>query len=93
MLKPLTDHLLVKPLVKEGSKSGLVLPDSEKDRPERGEVIAVGDGRILDNGTRLPMSIKVGDKILFRKYTPDEIKEGAETFLMLSESDVLAIIN
>ncbi|HPA25447.1 MAG TPA: co-chaperone GroES [bacterium] len=93
MLKPLTDHLLVKPLQKESSKSGLVLPDSEKERPERGEVVAVGEGRILDNGTRLAMSVKVGDKILFRKYTPDEIKEGEETFLILSESDVLAIIN
>jgi len=92
MLKPLTDHLLVKPL-KEEAKAGIIVPETEKEKPERGEVVAVGPGRILDNGNRLPMSIKVGDKILFRKYAPDEFKIDGDAFLILSESDVIGIIN
>ena len=92
MLKPLTDHLLVKPL-KEEAKTGIIVPEAEKEKPERGEVVAVGPGRILDNGNRLPMSIKVGDKILFRKYAPDEFKIDGEALLILSESDVIGIIN
>lgn len=92
MLKPLTDHLLVKPL-KEEANSGIIVPESEKEKPERGEVVAVGPGRILDNGNRLPMSLKVGDKILFRKYAPDEFKIDGEIHLILSESDVIGIIN
>ncbi len=91
-LKPLTDHLIVKPL-KEVKKSGLVLPETaEKEKPERGEVVAVGPGRVLDNGNHLAMSLKVGDKILFKKYAPDEIKIEEEEYLVLSESEVIAII-
>ncbi len=93
-LKPLTDHLIVKPIHEdEATKAGIILPDTaEKERPEKGEVVAVGPGRVLDNGNRLPMSTKVGDKILFKKYSPDEIKVDGEEYLVLSESDVIAII-
>ena len=92
-IKPLTDHVIVKPLKEEKNTLGIVLPETaEKERPERGEVVAVGPGRVLDNGNRLPMSLKVGDRILFKKYTPDEIKIDKDDFLVLRESDVIAII-
>jgi len=93
-LKPLSDHLIVKP-VSEGevTKSGIVLPDTvEKERPEKGEVIAIGPGKILDNGQRQVMQVKVGDKIMFKKYSPDEVKIDGEELLVISESDVIAII-
>ena len=94
-LKPLSDHLIVKPVQgDQKTKSGIVLPDTiDKEKPERGEVIAVGEGRVLDNGNRLPMSVKVGNKILFKKYSPDEIKVDGEEYLVLSESDVMAILD
>lgn len=92
-LKPLTDHLIIKSL-KQEDKSGIALPESEKEKKSgKGEVMAVGPGRTLDNGNKLPMSINVGDKILFRQYAGDEIKEGGEEYLIITESDVLAIIN
>jgi chaperonin GroES len=92
-LKPLTDHLIVKPIKEETTKSGIVLPETGKERPEKGEVVAVGPGRILDNGTKLEMTLKVGDRIMFKKYAPDEIKIDGEEYLILSESEVIAIIN
>jgi chaperonin GroES len=94
-LKPLGDHLIVKPIKEDKTtKSGIVLPDTvDKERPEQGEVVAVGTGRVLDNGNRLEMSVRVGDKILFKKYSPDEIKINGEEFLVLTESEILAIIN
>lgn len=93
-LRPLNDHLIVKPVLEDAiTKSGIVLPDTvDKEKPEQGEVVAVGPGRALDNGSRLEMSVKVGNKILFKKYSPDEIKVKGEDFLVLSESDVIAII-
>lgn len=99
-LQPLTDHLIIKPLkasdaLKEEGKSGIVLPESEKDKKSgKGEVLAIGPGRTLDNGNKLTMSVKVGDKILFREYAGDEIKdESGEKHLIITESEVLAIIN
>lgn len=93
-LKPLTDHVIVKAIQEDTTtKSGIVLPDTvDKEKPEKGEVVAVGHGRILDNGTRLAMSVQVGQRILFKKYAPDEIKVDNEDYLILSESDILAII-
>jgi chaperonin GroES len=93
-LKPLNDHLVVKPIQEDTTtKSGIVLPDTvDKEKPEQGEVVAVGPGRVLDNGNRLPISVKVGQKILFKKYSPDEIKIKGEEYLVLSESDVIAIV-
>jgi chaperonin GroES len=94
MLKPLNDHLIVKPLSREEkTESGIIIPDTvSKEKPERGEIIAVGPGKLNDNGTRTNMSVKVGDKVIFTKYAPSEIKDAGETYLVLSESDVLAII-
>lgn len=94
MLKPLNDRVVVKPLKEdEVTKSGIILPDTvEKEKSEKGEVVAVGVGRLLDNGIRAPMPVKVGDKILFKKYSPDEIKIEKETYLILEERDILAII-
>jgi len=93
-LKPLSDHLIVKAIQEDTTtKSGIVLPDTvDKEKPEKGEVVAVGPGRILDNGTKLEMSVKVGDKVMFKKYAPDEIKVEGIEYLILSESDILAII-
>ena len=93
-IKPLGDKIIVKPQTREEvTKSGIVLPDStEKERPEQGEVLAVGSGKILDNGQRSEMNVKVGDVIVFKKYSPDEIKIDNEEILVLSESDVIGIV-
>lgn len=93
-LRPLGDRVIVKPAAKEEmTKAGIILPDTvDKERPEQGEVIAVGPGRVLDNGSVAPMSIKIGDKVVFKKYGPDEVKVNDEEFLVISESDVMAVI-
>ena len=93
-LKPLHDHVIVKPITEnEITKSGIVLPDTiDKEKPEKGEVIAVGDGKLLDNGQKSPMSVKVGDKVMFKKYSPDEIKVDGVEYLIISESDILGIL-
>lgn len=91
-LQPLSDHIIIKP-IEEATKGGIILPaSSEKEKPENGEVVAVGPGKILDNGQRAPMSVKLGDKIVFKKYSADEIKIDKEEYLVISESDVIAII-
>ncbi len=94
-LQPLFNNVIVKPFKpEEVTKSGLVLPETrEKDRPEKGEIIACGPGKILDNGQVLTMSVKVGDQVLFKKYSADEIKIDDEEYLVLSENDIVAIIN
>lgn len=93
-LKPLHDHVIVKPIAEnETTKSGIVLPDTiDKERSEKGEVIAVGPGKILENGQTAPLSVKVGDRVMFKKYSPDEIKVDGEEFLVIKESDIIAII-
>jgi len=93
-LKPLNSNVVVKPATSEEvTKSGIVLPDTiDKERPEKGEVIAVGDGKLLDNGSRSQMTVKVGDKVMFKKYSPDEIKVDGEEYLIINENDILAII-
>jgi len=93
-LKPLNDHVVVKPITKdEITESGIVLPDTvDKEKPEKGEVIAVGQGKLLDNGQRALMSVKIGDKVMFKKYSPDEIKIDKEEYLIISESDILAVL-
>jgi chaperonin GroES len=94
MLKPLNDRVVVKPLKEdEMTRAGIILPDTvEKEKSEKGEIIAVGEGRLLDNGARAPMSVRVGNKVLFKKYSPDEVKVGDETYLILEERDILAVI-
>ncbi len=93
-LRPLGDRLIVKALSKEEkTSSGIILPDTaDKERPEQGEVVAVGPGRILDNGSVSAMHVNVGDKVVFKKYSPDEVKIEGKEFLVISESDVLAVI-
>lgn len=93
-LIPLNDKIIVKAISDEKTtESGIVLPDTvDKERPEQGEVIAVGPGKMLDNGQRQQTSVKVGQKVLFTKYSPNEIKIDEEEYLVISESDILAII-
>jgi chaperonin GroES len=92
-LRPLGDRVVVRPLEREEvTKSGIVLPDTAKEKPQQGEVLAVGTGRVLDDGTRLPMELKAGDRVLFAKYSGTEFKQEQEEYLILRESDVLAIV-
>ncbi|MFN3301623.1 MAG: co-chaperone GroES [Patescibacteria group bacterium] len=93
-IKPLNDKVIVKPIQEdERTRAGIVLPDTaEKEKPEKGEVVAVGPGKLLENGQRAPMSVKVGDKVIFKKYSPDEIKIDKEEFLVIEESDIIGII-
>ncbi|MBU2214333.1 co-chaperone GroES [Patescibacteria group bacterium] len=93
-LKPLNDHVIVKAINEsEVTKFGIVLPDTiDKEKPEKGEVVAIGSGKLLDNGQRALMSVKVGDKVMFKKYSPDEIKIDGEEYLIISESDILAVM-
>ena len=92
-LHPLGDRLVVKTLERdEKTKSGIVLPDSAKERPQEGKVLAVGKGKLLDDGTVKPLEVKAGDKILFGKYSGTEIKLEDEEVLILREDEVLAIL-
>ncbi len=93
-VKPLNDRVLVKPLSKEQSTAtGIIIPDTvEKEKPEKGEVMVTGPGKLLENGTRAPMTVKAGDKVMFKKYSPDEIKVDGKDLLIVDESDILAII-
>lgn len=92
MLKPLGDYVLVKSVGKEEkTDGGIILPDTAKEKPQEGEVIAVGQGRLLDNGTKVALEVKVGDKILYSKYGGTEIKIQGEDYLIMRESDILAI--
>jgi chaperonin GroES len=92
-LKPLGDRVVVKPVDKEEkTKSGIVLPDTAKEKPQEGIVQAVGTGRILDNGTKVPMELKVGDKVLYAKYAGNEFKLDEVEYLIVSEKDVLAVL-
>lgn len=93
MLHPLSDHVIVKPLEDESrTKGGIVLPETSKEKPQRGEVVAVGTGKLMENGTRAAMEVKPGDKILFSKYGPNEVKIEEQTYYVLTESDIYAII-
>ena len=92
-LKPLGDRLVIKPASREETtKSGIVLPDTAKEKPQRGTVIAAGDGRKDDDGDRIALDVKVGDNVLFAKYAGTEFKLDDEDLLILSEKDVLAVI-
>jgi chaperonin GroES len=85
---------VVKPIQKEEvTKSGIVLPDTAKEKPQRGQVVAVGPGRLTDDGKRLPMEVKVGDEVLFAKYAGTELKIDDEEYLILSEKDILAVLS
>ncbi|MBF7084046.1 co-chaperone GroES [Desulfallas sp. Bu1-1] len=93
MIRPLGDRVVVKPLPSEEvTKGGIVLPDTAKEKPQQGEVVAVGSGRLLDNGQRVPIDLKVGDKILFSKYAGNEVKIDDVEYLILREMDILGVI-
>ena len=92
--EPLGDGVLLKPTDKEEvTASGLVLPDTAKEKPQEGEVIAVGPGRLGDDGNRVAMEVQKGDTVLYRKYSGTEVKEGDEEFLIVRESDIVAKIS
>ncbi len=92
-IKPLQDRILVKRIEEEEkTKGGIIIPDAAKEKPQEGRVVAVGEGKMLDSGTRVAPSVKAGDKILFGKYSGTEIKIEGEEHLILREDDVLAIV-
>lgn len=93
MLKPLGDRVVIRVLEQEEkTASGIFLPDTAKEKPSQGEVIAVGSGKLLDDGKRLALDVKVGDKIIFSKYAGTEVKFEGTDYLIVSERDILAII-
>jgi chaperonin GroES len=90
-LQPLADRVLVKPMEKEEkTKSGIYLPDTAKEKPQEGEIMAVGPGKMTDDGKRIPMDLKVGDRVIYAKYGGTEIKVDDEELMILRESDILA---
>jgi chaperonin GroES len=92
-IKPLQDRIIVKRLEEEEkTKGGIIIPDAAKEKPQEGRVIAVGDGKVLDNGQKFALTVKVGDKILFGKYSGSEIKIDGEEHLIMREDDVLGIV-
>ena len=92
-IRPVGDRVVVKPSAKEEiTKSGIVIPDTAKEKPQEGTVVAVGSGRLLDNGDRAPIDVREGDRILFAKYGGTEFKLDGEEYLVLKENDILAII-
>jgi chaperonin GroES len=91
-IRPLQDRILVERIEEEVKKGGIIIPDSAKEKPQQGKVIAAGPGRIDEKGARIPMEVKKGDTILFGKYSGNEIRIGEEEHLIMREDDVLAVI-
>ncbi|UYG17129.1 co-chaperone GroES [Brachybacterium huguangmaarense] len=92
-IKPLEDRVVIKPTeAEQTTASGLVIPDTAKEKPQEGEVVAVGEGRFDDKGQRIPLDVKVGDKVVFSKYGGTELKYGGDEFLILGSRDILAVI-
>ncbi|MBN1585519.1 co-chaperone GroES [Candidatus Uhrbacteria bacterium] len=93
-VKPLSDRVLVKPLAKsETTKSGIVIPDTvSKERPEQGEIVAVGPGKVQKDGSIRPIALKVGDRVMFKSYAPTEVKVDGEEMFVLEESDIIALL-
>lgn len=92
-LRPLGDRVVIRPLGREEvTKSGIVLPDTATEKPQQGEIIAVGPGRVLDNGDRVALDLKKGDRVIFAKYAGTEFKHEDDDLLILSEKDVLAVM-
>ena len=91
MIKPLGDHVVLEPLKEEKKKSGIILPDTvEKERSEIGKVVAVGAGK-LENGKRVPLEVKKGDVVFYRKYSEHKIKDGDKEFIVVKSEDIIAI--
>jgi chaperonin GroES len=92
-IKPLEDRIVIQQVeAEQTTASGLVIPDTAKEKPQEGDVVAVGPGRIDDNGNRVPLDVQVGDKVLYSKYGGTEVKVGGEDYLVLSARDVLAVV-
>ncbi|PKM83344.1 MAG: co-chaperone GroES [Firmicutes bacterium HGW-Firmicutes-14] len=92
-VKPLGDRILIKPLAaEEKTASGIVLPDTAKEKPQQGEILAVGSGKLLENGQKVELEVKVGDKVIYSKYAGNEIKIDGEECMILNERDILAIV-
>jgi chaperonin GroES len=92
-IEPLDDRVVVKPLEQEGKTAGgIFLPETAKEKPQQGKIIAVGPGKVLENGDRAPLSVKKGDLVLFAKYGGTEVEVGGEELLIIRESDLLAVI-
>ncbi len=92
-IKPLADRVLVKPLEEEEvERGGIIIPDTAKEKPQQGQVIAVGDGKVNDSGEKMKMEVKKGDKILYGKYSGTEVTVEGDDCLIMRESDILAII-
>jgi chaperonin GroES len=92
-IRPLHDRIVVRRIEeKETAKGGIIIPDTAKEKPQEGEVLAVGNGKILENGTKIALDVKVGDKILFGKYSGTDIKLDGEDVLILREDEVLAVL-
>jgi len=93
-IKPLADRVVVKPAeAEEKTSGGIILPDTAKEKPQEGTIVAVGPGKVSDNGTKVPMEVKTGDKILYGKYSGTEVTIDGEEHLIMRESDILAIIS
>jgi chaperonin GroES len=92
-IRPLGDRVVVKIVKEEKTAGGLVLPDTAQEKPQTGEVLAVGPGKILDNGSRQAVDVQVGDKVLFAKYSGTEVKLEGEAYLLLSEKDLLGVVS
>ena len=92
-VRPLHDRLLVRRIEeKETVKGGIIIPDSAKEKPQEGEIIAAGNGKVLENGTKLALDVKAGDKILFGKYSGQEIKLEGEEYLIMREEEILGVL-
>ena len=92
-IKPLEDRIVVKSVeAEQTTASGLVIPDTAKEKPQEGEVLAVGPGRVDDNGNRIPLDVAVGDKVIYSKYGGTEVKYAGEELLILSARDILAVV-
>ncbi len=92
-VKPLADRVVVKPLEEEvQERGGIIIPDTAKEKPQQGEIVAVGPGGLTDDGSRMPMEVSVGDKILYGKYSGSEVRIDTEDYLIMREGDILAII-
>ena len=93
-ITPLGDHVLVKRAeAADVSKGGIVLPETAKDKPQEGKVLAIGNGKVLENGERSSFGVKVGDRVIFNSYGGTEVKHGGEDYLVMTESDILAVVS
>mgnify|MGYP004652161141 FL=1 len=91
-IKPLGDRIIVKPIERETMKGGIIIPDTAKEKPMEGEVLAVGAGKLDDKGARIPMDVKAGDRVLYGKYSGTEVKLDDETYLIIHQDEVLGIL-